>query len=38
MNGNELRLGSTSAMSDGERVTILADIILEAISSEDAET
>ncbi len=26
---------STVAMSDEERVTILADIILEAISSED---
>lgn len=36
MGGNESGLYSASAMSDEERVAILADIILEAINSEQA--
>ncbi len=37
MDANELPLYMRSAMSDEERIAILADIILDAISAEDAE-
>jgi hypothetical protein len=36
MDANQLGLYSASAMSDEERVAILADIILEAIGIEEA--
>jgi len=38
MDTNEPRLYGASTMSDEERIAILADIILDAISAEDAET
>lgn len=37
MDANESRLYGTSAISDEERIAILADIILDAISAEEAQ-
>jgi hypothetical protein len=37
MDANESRLYGASVMSDEERIAILADIILDAISAEDAQ-
>jgi len=37
MDANESRLYGISTMSDEERVAILADIILDAISAEEAQ-
>jgi len=37
MDANESRLYGASAMSDEERIAILADIILDAISAEEAQ-
>ena len=37
MDASEPRLYGASAMSDEERVAILADIILDAISAEEAQ-
>lgn len=36
MDADETRLYGASAMSDEERIAILADVILEAISVEEA--
>jgi hypothetical protein len=37
MNANESRLYGASAISDEERIAILADIILDAISAEESQ-
>lgn len=38
MNANESKLYGASAMSDEECAAVLADIILEAISAEEAQS
>lgn len=37
MNANEPQLHTSSNMSDEERIALLADIILDAISAEDSQ-